>query len=65
MKKVVLRLTKGADLYESVRQACIDNEIESGVVLSGVGCVTEARIRNAGGVKIEHIVEKMEIVSLN
>ena len=35
------------------------------VVLSGVGCVTEARVRDASGVTVRHIAEPCEIVSLN
>ncbi len=36
----------------------------AGVVLSGVGCVSRGRVRDAGGVNMVDIPEPMEIVSL-
>ena len=34
-------------------------------MLSGVGCVSQARVRDAGGVNIRSVDEHCEIVSLN
>ena len=60
-----LRLRRGADLLESIKALCREKEIAAGVVLSGVGCISEGRIRDASGVTIREITEHCEIVSLN
>lgn len=64
MKTYAIRLRRGTDLLNSIREFCINNQIKAGVVLSGVGCVLKARVRDAGGVSIVEIDEHMEIVSL-
>ena len=64
MKTYAVRLRRGADLMQSIKEFCAENTIKAGVVLSGVGCVTRGRVRNAGGVAIIDINEPMEIVSL-
>ena len=64
MKEFALRLTKGQDLYNTVFEFCKQNNISAGVVLSGVGCVLQARIRDAGGKTIHTIEEPLEIGSL-
>lgn len=61
----VFRLTKGMDLICEIKKFCERNNIMAGTILSSVGCVYEARIRNAGGTEIKHICENMEIISLN
>ena len=60
-----IRLKRGEDLMESVRQVCKDKKIRAGVVLSGVGCILRGRIRDASGVTIREIADHCEIVSLN
>lgn len=65
MREIVVRLKRGSDLKQSIHQICQDKNISAGVVLSSVGCVLQAKLRNAGGEKIESINEKMEIISLN
>ena len=65
MKVYTQRLTKGADLYKSIFDFCKNNSIKAGVILSGVGCVTTAKMRDASGVNIQTLNEKLEIVSLN
>lgn len=60
-----LRLKRGDDLLGSIRALCRDKEIRAGVVLSGVGCISRGRIRDASGVTIREISEHCEIVSLN
>ncbi len=60
-----LRLKRGDDLLGSIRALCQDKEIRAGVVLSGVGCISRGRIRDASGVTIREINEHCEIVSLN
>ena len=64
MKTYGTRLRRGEDLLESIEKFCIEKDIKAGVLLSGVGCVTKARVRDASGVTIVDINEPMEIVSL-
>lgn len=64
MKTYAVRLRRGADLLQSIEAFCAEHQIRAGVLLSGVGCVTKARLRDAGGVNIVSIDEEMEIVSL-
>ena len=49
----------------SISQLAAREGLRCAVVLSGVGCVTEARGRDASGVTVRHIAEPCEIVSLN
>ena len=61
MKELAFRLEKGDDLRASIEERCKDC---TAIVLSGVGCVYEARLRMA---KAESYYEKkddFEIVSL-
>ena len=60
-----VRLHRGDDLLLSIRELAQEKHIAAGVVLSAVGCVTEAKVRDAGGVNIRSIGEHCEIVSLN
>ena len=60
-----IRLKRGEDLLESIKAICISNEIEAGVILSAVGCISSGRVRDASGVRIREIGEHCEIVSLN
>lgn len=60
-----IRLRRGEDLLESIRALCAQAQIEAGVILSGVGCISRGRLRDASGVTIRPIEEHCEIVSLN
>lgn len=60
-----IRLKRGEDLMESVRELCRLRNIRAGVILSGVGCISRGRIRDASGVTVREIQEHCEIVSLN
>ena len=60
-----VRLKRGEDLMEAIRALCREKHIAAGVVLSGVGCVSRGRVRDASGVTIRDIDEHCEIVSLN
>lgn len=60
-----VRLHRGTDLLESIEALAREKNVKAGVVLSGVGCVTRARIRDASGVTIKEVCEDCEIVSLN
>ncbi len=65
MKTLCKRLHRGDDLMREIKNLCKQHNIAAGVVLSGVGCVSRARIRDASGVNIREIDRHMEIVSLN
>ena len=60
-----MRLHRGEDLLLSIYELCKEKDIKAGTVLSGVGCVSKAKIRDASGVTIREINEDCEIVSLN
>lgn len=65
MKIHSVRLHRGDDLLNSIKEIAAEKEIKAGVVLSAVGCVTRAKIRDASGVTVREINEDCEIVSLN
>ena len=60
-----VRLRRGDDLLGAIRSLCREKAIRAGVILSGVGCISSGRIRDAGGVRIHELAERCEIVSLN
>lgn len=60
-----IRLHRGEDLLKSIKTLCQEKQISAGVILSGVGCISKGRIRDASGVIIREIDEHCEIVSLN
>ena len=65
MKTVCRRLHRGDDLLLSIRTLCEREKIDAAVVLSVVGCVSRAVLRDAGGVNLRSVDEPCEIVSLN
>lgn len=65
MKTHCIRLTKGQDLLEQINNLCIKKNILAGVVISSVGSVTQAVIRDASGITARRLNERMEIISLN
>ena len=65
MRTICVRLRRGDDLLRSVQELAQREALRGAVVLSGVGCVTRARVRDASGVTVRHIAEPCEIVSLN
>lgn len=65
MKEIVVRLHKGDLLKESIKDICIINNIKAGVVVSSVGSLNKARIRNAGATDVKEFNEPLEIISLN
>ncbi len=58
------RLRKGDDLLESIRRYAAMHGIRAAAVVSGVGCVTQAVIRDASGVTTHTLTGRREIVSL-
>lgn len=65
MKTVCRRLHRGDDLLLSIRTLCEREKIDAAVMLSAVGCVSRAVLRDAGGVNLRSVDEPCEIVSLN
>ena len=65
MKTICKRLRRGDDLLKSICALAREADIGAGVVLSAVGCVSRARVRDASGVTLRDIPEPCEIVSLN
>ena len=63
MKELALRLKRGDDLKKCIEEACKD--IDTAVVLSGVGCVYHAHFRLAKAEDYFDKEEDYEIVSLN
>ena len=60
-----VRLHRGDDLMLSIKSICQQKNIQAGVVLSAVGCISKGRIRDASGITIRDISDHCEIVSLN
>ncbi|MBE6985190.1 MAG: DNA-binding protein [Ruminococcaceae bacterium] len=65
MRTVCKRLHRGDDLFLSIRDIAQREHIKAGVILSSVGCVLSARVRDASGVNIQDIDAHCEILSLN
>ena len=64
MKTVCCRLHRGEDLLCAIRALAQEHHLQAAVVLSAVGCVSHARLRDASGVTVRAIDEPCEIVSL-
>ena len=64
MKEHAFRLHKGQDLKLELEKYVKENEIKAGVIVSCVGCLYEAVIRNAGGKESIKLNKKLEIVSI-
>ena len=52
MTTICRRLHRGDDLLLSIKAICRENHIAAGVILSGVGCLTRAVLRDADGVTV-------------
>ena len=64
MKTICIRLHRGDDLLRSIQSAAAEHGIRAGVLLSGVGCLLCARVRDASGATVRDIPAACEIVSL-
>lgn len=64
MKELAFRLEKGADLKRSIEEKCKQLNVDTAIVLSGVGCVYHARIRLAKAIDYFETECDYEIVSL-
>ena len=58
------RLHRGDDLLASIKSYAVSHDIGAAAVVSGVGCVTQAVIRDASGVTAHCLTGRREIVSL-
>lgn len=58
------RLKYGQDLKKEIEDYTIKNNIKAGVIVSGVGCLYKAVIRDASGVNCTELNQKLEIVSI-
>lgn len=65
MREFAIRLKKGTDLKEEIAKICLENNINTAIVLSAVGCVDKAKIRLAKAINYLEVEEDFEIVSLN
>jgi uncharacterized protein len=64
VREHAFRLVKGQDLKKEIEEYTIKNNIKAGVILSCVGCLYEAVIRDASGINCKTLKEKLEIVSI-
>ena len=58
------RLHRGDDLRRSLEEYARTHAIDAAVVLSAVGCLSRAVMRDASGVTVHTLDEPLEIVSL-
>ena len=63
MRMICKRLRRGEDLLRELQRIAQEEQLELAVILSAVGCVSRARVRDATGVTVRDIGEDCEIVS--
>lgn len=64
MTTICRRLHRGDDLLLSHQGPLPGKPLAAGVILSGVGCLTRAVLRDADGVTVRTVEEHCEILSL-
>ncbi len=64
MKPHCFRLRRGQDLLKEILSYAEAKDLKAATILSAVGCVSRARLRDASGVTIRTLEENLEIVSL-
>lgn len=64
MQTICKRLRRGDDLLLSICRLAEEYDLQAGVVLSAVGCLSRLRVRDASGVSVRTVEEDVEIVSL-
>lgn len=64
MKTHCFRLRRGADLLVSLEDYARAHRLKAAAVVSAVGCVSAAAVRDASGVNVRTLREPLEIVSL-
>ncbi|MDR0850568.1 MAG: DNA-binding protein [Christensenellaceae bacterium] len=65
MKEHVFRLARGDDLKIKIEEYAGSHEIEAGIVVCSVGCLSVCTIRSADGKTVIKKTEPLEIISLN
>lgn len=65
VEPIVFRLSRGADLKQSIMNAVKEHRIQAGCVVSLVGCLSELAIRLADGASTLQKSEPFEIVSVS
>ena len=63
MKAICKRLKRGADLFKSIIKIAQEQDLSAGVIVSLVGCISEVRMRLAGGKEFMYNKDHYEIVS--
>ncbi|HEY8109001.1 MAG TPA: PPC domain-containing DNA-binding protein [Patescibacteria group bacterium] len=64
MKTYTFRLRSGQDLRQEIQKTLIKHDVRAGVVLSGVGGLSKARLRLAGARQHFDVQDEFEIVSI-
>jgi len=64
VKTHAFRLHRGDDLLLSICAYAQSHELRAAALLSGVGCVTRAVIRDASGITVHELSGRHEIVSM-
>lgn len=64
MQNYTFRLTPGQDLFESIQAFAMEQHVEAGCILSGVGSLSHAAIRLANREYISEYQGPFEIVSI-
>ncbi len=67
MKTIAVRIKEGKDLVKEIEKIIADNDIQAGIILSGVGGLTKSKIRVPviDGNTTYIYPENLEIVSLD
>ena len=64
MRTVCRRLHRGEDLFQAICALAQEEHLQAAVVLSAVGCLQWAAVRDASGITVQKIDCPCEIVSL-
>lgn len=64
MRTVCRRLHRGEDLFQAICALAQEEHLQAAVVLSAVGCLQRAAVRDASGITVQKIDCPCEIVSL-
>ena len=65
MKEYAFRLKHGDDIKRSIENYCLENGINTGIILSAVECIYHAKIRLAKAIDIMDVEDDFEVLSLN
>src|SRR5690606_15104542 len=64
MNQITTRLKRGEDLKAGIVRIVKDNKVKAGVIVSAVGCLSQASLRIADGKTVKTWNESFEIVSV-